>query len=258
MLELTETKDAVLISGRQLYLQSVYQSVYGTLWGMHYGGGLRPEVATALGATSPQLDQTRWLSEMICRQKALNEFLPQNLPDEDWLTRQRRENARELEQLPETELFVRLVNACGTRTVRRIANQSRWIGGNTLLWRVLWERPEYFLRCKANSRFPRSPDKQIDFLARGIGGLIAGYKPNTALKYLAALVTFCQHCGTKPAVIELRHSGTRLDSIEGVPFPSRSKDRTHTSEQCRYSSVPCPAHHPCSPISSGTPWCGTC
>lgn len=43
------------------------------------------------------------------------------------------------------------------------------------------------LSIKASPRFPRSPDKQIDFPVHSIGALLAGYEPSTGRRYLAGL-----------------------------------------------------------------------
>lgn len=98
-MELNENKEPAPVSGRHLVLEWAYQSVYGTLWGMNHGGGLRPEVARELNETSPQLDTNCWLTDLESQRRELEKFAPQNLPEEDWAIRKKIEIARELELL---------------------------------------------------------------------------------------------------------------------------------------------------------------
>ena len=68
------------------------------------------------------------------------------------------------------------------------------------------EHPEQFLKIKMSPRFPKSSDKQVDFLARAIGAAMAGYKPSTGARYLAK-VDLCEQCGERKADIELEREG---------------------------------------------------
>lgn len=194
------------VSGQQLVLECAYQSVYGTLWGMKYGSGLRPEVARLLREASPQLNEERWLDDLRARERKLEMFSPQDLADEDWVAREHAEIARALESLPEPELFDRLMKSNAPRTVRKLVNQSKWLRGPRGLGLFLKKQPERFLSIKMSARFPRSPDKQIEFLARSIGAVLAGYEPSTGVRYLARL-GMCEQCGERPAVTKLTRAG---------------------------------------------------
>jgi hypothetical protein len=161
------------ISARQLVLEWAYQTVHGTLWRMHYGIGLPPELARMI--TDEDSEYTRAVAEE--RKQA------------------------------EPEIFLRLMHAKAPRTVRKLVNQSRWLHGSRL-GIVLQEQPERFLAIKAHRRFPKtSPDRQIEYLARTIGAVMVGYRPSTGLSYLARQLKWCEQCGERPAVMELITDG---------------------------------------------------
>jgi hypothetical protein len=204
--QITPNQQDDSVSGQQLVLEWAYQSVYGTLWGMRYGSGLRPEAARLLREASPQLNEEHWIEEMRARERELETFIPQDLTDEDWLIREPREISRALESLPEPDLFDRLMKSNAPRTVRKLVNQSKWLRGPRGLGLFLKEQPERFLSIRKSSRFPRSTDKQIDFLARSIGAVLARYEPSTGVRYLARL-GMCEHCGERPAVMALTRGG---------------------------------------------------
>jgi hypothetical protein len=254
-MELTQNKQTDSPLGRHLVLEWAYQSVYGTLWRMNYGAGGRPNLTGLLREQSPPSNDDRWLSHLDPVEQ-IEKFVPQNLVEEDWLARKRAERDREMASVPEPEIFGQLVNAHSARTLHRLASKSRWLLGSPVLKTFLREVAEDFLSIKANPRFPQSADKQIDFVARGIAAVVAGYKPNTGHKYAMSLIERCEACHDKPAIIQLnRDSGIK-------PFREKSAlaegDKGHTAEQCRHSTWPCPIHHPFSPSFSVIPWCGTC
>lgn len=156
------------VSAKKLTLRWTYQAVHGTLLGMYKG--------------------VRWPDEVV---RIVSES---NGEHAGLFDEQRR--------LAEPETFDRMMRATAPRTVRRLVKQSQWLRGSRL-GVLLWEQPERFLEIKAHPRFPKtSAEKQIDFLARTTSALIAGYQPNTSLKYLATMQR-CEHCGERFAVIEL-------------------------------------------------------
>jgi hypothetical protein len=219
---------------------------------MNYGAG-RPDLTGLLQEPSPR-GEDRWLSHLDPDEQ-LRKFIPQNLAAEDWLVRKRVERARELDSVPEPEIFCQLINTNSTRTVRKLVNQSRWLRGSPILRSFLLEVPERFLSIKASPRFPQSLDGQIEFLTRGIAAVVAGYKPSTGHKYLRTLIHRCEEC-QKPAIAELDRD-SKVDPL-GQRSLSRSGQASHTPDQCRYSTWPCPAHHPFHPSFTGRHWCGTC
>ncbi len=185
----------------------------------------------------------------------LEKFTPRNQTEEDWLARRNAEISRDLLSAPEVGMLTRLICANATRTVRKLANESRFCQRGPLGF-FLREHPEHFLAIKASPRFPKAPEKQIKFLARTIGAKIAGYEAQTGYKYLGALIERCELCNEKPAVIQLiRGSATPTSQQRLI---GGSEDGSHTPEQCRYSTWPCPIHHPGFPPLSGISWCGTC
>jgi hypothetical protein len=194
-------KEDNLFSGERLVLEWAYRTVYEALWRMEHGTGFRPEVARMLNECSPQLNEERWLAELRAEQRDLEEFIPKNLPEEDWAIRRRAEIARELKALSEPELFARLMRANTPRTVRKLVTQSIWLRSSRL-GVFLREQPERFIAIKADRRFPKSSDKRIDFLARSIGAALARYRPSTGRRYLARIEK-CDQCGELPAVINL-------------------------------------------------------
>jgi hypothetical protein len=173
----------------------------------------------------------------------------------DYLQRQTIDSLRIGAASPEEEMFAQLVRATAARTIRKIVNSSRWLRGSRL-GLLLWERPKSFLATKEILRFPKSRDKQIEFLARSMGALLAGYRPNTGYKYLATLVQRCEYCGEKPAIIDLSRQPA-TDELKSMLNPTVGSS-VHTAEQCRYSTWPCPLHHPATPQVSSKRWCGTC
>jgi hypothetical protein len=203
--EVSQNQQDDFFSLKWLVLCSTYSIVFETLWRMEHGAGLRPEVARILGEPSPQLDQASWLAAILADQRDLEEFAPRNLVEEDWAIRTRIEIARDLASVSEPGMLARLIRANAPRTVRKIANQSKWLRG-TVLWLFLIERPEQFLAITASPRFPSSSDKQISFLARGVGAVLARYQPSTGARYLAKF-ELCEQCGERPAVMKLFREG---------------------------------------------------
>ena len=162
-----------LISRRQVILEWAYQTVHGTLWRMQKGHRIPPEVA-------------RMAAKL----------------DSNYAGILAQESNR-----AEPEIFARLMRAKAPRTVRRLVNQSEWLRGSRL-GVALQEQPERFLVIKANRRFPKtSAEKQIEFLARTLGAVMAGYRPSTGLRYLAQQLKWCEECGERPAVMELIRDG---------------------------------------------------
>lgn len=189
------------IPGKQLLLRWAYRSVYETLWRMRYGGGLRQEVARVIGEISPQLNEEEFVTKLRAAQRELERFTPENLVDADWAARTRCEITQDLNSLAEPKLFASLMHANAPRTVRKLAKQSKRLFASRLGF-FLKEQPERFLAIKASALFPTSAEKQIDFLARSIGAVLAGYRPSTGRRYLAKF-DLCEQCGERPAVVEL-------------------------------------------------------
>ncbi len=240
------------ISGQQLVLSWAYKAVYDALWRMEHGAGLTWEVQQMIEPGSPQLGAASRTAELVSQQRELGKFMPKDLAGQDWAARQSIEIERDLCAIPESGMFARLIHAGATRTVRLLANQSRFCTSGPL-GLFLRDYPEQFLAIKISPRFPKDTDKQIEFLARGIAAVVAGYMPRTGNKYLFPLIQRCEHC-TKPAAIQLNR-GHKVAPLK--PVQNRG-DCNHTAEQCRNSTWPCPIHHPFSPSFSGRAWCGTC
>lgn len=170
----------------------------------------------------------------------------------DYEQRRKTEDIRLNSVLPENEILAQLLRAKAERTIRKLVNKSHWLRGS-ILGVFLREQPGCFLEIKASPRFPKSRELQIEFLARSIAAVLTRYEPSTGYKYLASLVKRCRACGQKTAMLRLVRNTER--SWRGSPV---TEDHTHTAEQCRYSTWPCPIHHPTWPPVSGIPWCGTC
>jgi hypothetical protein len=88
------------------------------------------------------------------------------------------------------------------RTVRKLVNRSQWLRGSRV-GRLLSEQADKFIEIKASTRFPRSPGKQIEFLSRCLGAMLAGYEPSTGDRYAPELVQLCAFCHERPAAIDL-------------------------------------------------------
>jgi hypothetical protein len=239
-------------SAKELILLWRYHTIHGTLCGMMNGGGV---------ASLPEVH--RILTEVANEDFADGDDLPVFSPEQgvetdavqtDYEQRRKTEDIRLNSTLPESEILAQLMRAKAERTVRELVNKSQWLRGSTL-GIFLREQPGRFLAIKASPRFPKSLENQIEFLARSIAAVFARYEPTTGYKYLASLVERCQACDQKPAKLQLvryieERSRTAGSDVAG--------SFTHTAEQCRYSTWPCPIHHPDSPPLSGVPWCGAC
>jgi hypothetical protein len=178
-----------------------YRGVYDTLYELQYGSGLRSEIARLVGLPSPEQNEEKWIASVRARQFELDEFVPANLPEEDWAWRAKQDLRWELAGRAKPILFDRLVRANAVRTIRKIATQATLLKGS-LLGYFLREHPELLLRIKASQGFPRSLDRRIDFLARSIAAVLAGYRPSTGRRYLGRR-ELCEQCGVRRAVMDL-------------------------------------------------------
>jgi hypothetical protein len=173
-----------------MVLQWAYRQVYETLLKMvELGDGLPLLVAARLLAEDDSPD-----------------FLPDNRPrsatdDLVWQDYQLRSSFARTRSA-EPELFTQLLKAKHRRTVRKLVNRSQWLRGSRL-GRLLCEQADKFIEIKASARFPRSPARQIEFLARCLGAMLVGYEPSTGDRYVPGLVQWCSSCNRRPAAIDL-------------------------------------------------------
>lgn len=154
-----------IFSAQHYFLLWAYRMVYETLCKLRHGEGFPPELA-----------------------KVFAEEFSFSTPEQG--------------RFAEPETFARLIRATAPRTVRKIVNQSCLRGSR--LGISLRGMAQHFLEIKASKRFPKSPEKQVEFIARGFGALIAGYKPSTGDRYLAVMVRRCQQCGERPVSLDFR------------------------------------------------------
>jgi hypothetical protein len=172
----------------------------------------------------------------------------------DYLQRGEIERSITDDSAREPRIFYQLIRARVPRRIRKLVGQSRWLR-RSRVGSLLWEEPEALLAIRDSGRFPKSQDKQVEFLARSFAGILCGYTPLTGEKYLAYLVKRCRGCREKPAV---------NNSYRTWPTDYRRKttlpmgEPNHSEEQCRYSTWPCAHHHPTLPTDSDAPWCGEC
>ena len=115
-----------LVSGKQFVLRWAYQTVHETLWRMEYGAGLMQKVAWLLDGSPPQLEAANWEAHLRADLIELEKTIPRNLAQEDWVARRKAEISRETRSLPEVGMLARLIRANATRTVRKLANESRF------------------------------------------------------------------------------------------------------------------------------------
>jgi hypothetical protein len=197
-------RDDFFPAGQQLVLLWRYQQVYGTLWRMaEIGDGLLPEVAKIL-AEDKSVDPP-----------LVSQGLAQNIDDSVFLDYQARLPRAPMEAEP--ELFAQLLRAKHTRTIRTLVKRSCWLRGSHL-GLFLWQQPDRFLKIKSSPRFPKSSHKQIEFLARRIGALLAGYEPSTGDRYIPGLINWCICCGERPAALGLIREGETDTSWSGRPW----------------------------------------
>jgi hypothetical protein len=163
-------------SGQFFVLEWRYRQTYETLHALVYGGGLRPEFARLLKEIDPHAEE-------------------EPAPSFEHKT-----------PVPaEPPLFQTLLRANVPRTVRQIVNKSQCLRAS-YLGAFLLEQPERLLKLKQNSRFPKTCDKQIEFLARDLASPMAGYEPNTGMRYLSK-ISRCHYCQDRPAVMTLNRDG---------------------------------------------------
>lgn len=251
-LQLPANQQLRTFSTKELVLPGVYKHVYETLYSMWCGPGLcyrlefRRVVSESLDGSSELSEESRPIVAEVEDET--------NLVLADYLQRKRIEQSRLEYFQPEPILFAQLIRTQSTRSVRKIVNQSHWLSSSRT-GGFLSQEPARFLGIKLSPRFPKSPQKQIDFLARSIAGMLVGYEPATAYRYLGSLIEWCQYCREKPALLYLQR-GTLTETQE--PRAGEVVVGDHTAEQCVDSTWPCPLHPPSSPDTAASRWCGDC
>lgn len=103
----------------------------------------------------------------------------------------------------EPKIFAGLLRAKTSRRVRTLVRQSEWLRKSDGLGAFLWLYPERFINLRDSARLARSGreftlERQVEILSRRLAGVLAGYKPATAERYLAGYDR-CEHCGIRPA-----------------------------------------------------------
>ncbi len=207
----TKGQNPPALSAKQLILKWRYAQTRAVLKGMLRGSGLPDEVARLLAEPLRDYVRTHLPGDPIL-EKGSNQFL------DEWFSRSFAEAGITGRKPPaaEPEILKGLIRAQTVRRVRTLTKQSQRLRG-TELGAFLWARPKLFLALKLDWRFPKSSrlssderiKKQVEFLARRIAAVLAGYKPATGYVYLSQLERFCKKCGRpgqvrKPAVLGWR------------------------------------------------------
>jgi hypothetical protein len=196
---------------------------------MKYGDGFPPEMLNQLRADfficefderNPSWSDTReeigiQLQDLVARsvtsgrkiRGAAHHDAARQLVLEDWAARSK--SARRLAE-PRPRQFARLIHGEGAETLRKLLNRARalWAG------RFGFSRKEFqllFLRITTSARFPKSPDDQIEFLARSFAAAAVGYQPSTGYRKLADIVEWCHFCRKRPAIVDVE-----LESRQGL------------------------------------------
>jgi len=159
-------------------------------WVFHYLRGTLPSYEKV--ATDREVNK-----QLRAELNELENAVPKNTVEEDWIARRRAETNRELRpkvRLSEPQVWRALVAARTAADVRKACRKSeRWLnpqwGGRPYV-QDLYDQAERFIRAKQDVYYPRRDTgdvKRVIFFARAMAGITLGLSASTAVDRLRKL-----------------------------------------------------------------------